>query len=48
MVPTMYVDLDPKLVKAAGASVYAHLLQLSREGSVRIDGDGRKADFHLA
>jgi glyoxylase-like metal-dependent hydrolase (beta-lactamase superfamily II) len=48
MVPTMYIDLDPKLVKAAGASVYAHLLQLSRDGSVRIDGDGREADFHLA
>jgi glyoxylase-like metal-dependent hydrolase (beta-lactamase superfamily II) len=47
IVPTMYVDLDPKLVKAAGASVYAHLLQLSRDGSVRIDGEGRKADFHL-
>jgi glyoxylase-like metal-dependent hydrolase (beta-lactamase superfamily II) len=48
MVPTMYVDLDPKLVKAAGASVYAHLLQLSRDGTVRVDGDGRKADFRLA
>ncbi|MDQ1424717.1 MAG: hypothetical protein QOD72_2215 [Acidimicrobiaceae bacterium] len=47
MVPAMYVDLDPKLVKAAGASVSAHLLQLSRDGAVRIDGDGRQADFHL-
>jgi glyoxylase-like metal-dependent hydrolase (beta-lactamase superfamily II) len=48
IVPTMYVDLDPKLVKAAGASVYAHLLQLERDGTVRVDGEGRKADFHLA
>jgi glyoxylase-like metal-dependent hydrolase (beta-lactamase superfamily II) len=48
IVPTMYVDLDPKLVKAAGASVYAHLLQLSRDGTVRADGEGRRADFHLA
>lgn len=48
MVARMYVDLDPKLEKAAGASVYAHLLQLLRDGTVVAEGEGRKAEFRLA
>jgi glyoxylase-like metal-dependent hydrolase (beta-lactamase superfamily II) len=34
MVASMYIGLDDRLVKAAGRSVLAHLLQLQREGSV--------------
>ena len=39
MVAQMYVGLDPRLTKAAGASVLAHLLDLDRRGRVRAEGE---------
>ena len=34
LVPLMYKGLDPRLVKAAGLSVLAHLIDLERRGLV--------------
>jgi glyoxylase-like metal-dependent hydrolase (beta-lactamase superfamily II) len=39
MVAQMYVGLDPRLAKAAGASVLAHLIDLDRRGQVKAEGD---------
>ena len=39
LVPQMYKGLDPKLVKAAGMSVMAHLLDLERRGLVARSGE---------
>jgi glyoxylase-like metal-dependent hydrolase (beta-lactamase superfamily II) len=39
MVAQMYAGLDPRLEKAAGASVLAHLLDLDRRGRVRAEGE---------
>ncbi|MDB5736412.1 MAG: beta-lactamase protein [Sphingomonas bacterium] len=39
MVSAMYVGLDPRLEKAAGASVLAHLIDLDTRGRVATDGD---------
>jgi glyoxylase-like metal-dependent hydrolase (beta-lactamase superfamily II) len=38
LVESMYVELDPRLVKAAGRSVLAHLIELERQGNVTTDG----------
>lgn len=38
MVSSMYVGLDPRLEKAAGASVLAHLLDLDARGRVAAEG----------
>ena len=38
LVATMYVGLDPRLVRAAGLSVEAHLIDLARRGMVVRDG----------
>lgn len=40
MVSSMYVGLDPRLEKAAGASVLAHLLDLDARGRVAAEGEG--------
>mgnify|MGYP001298715498 FL=1 len=52
IVEELYADIDPKLHKAAGASVYAHLLALSRSGRVDSlatgDESDWKADWRLA
>ena len=52
IVEGLYADIDPKLHKAAGASVYAHLLALSRAGRVDSLASGDesdwKADWRLA
>ena len=39
MVSSMYVGLDPRLEKAAGASVLAHLLDLDARGRVATEGE---------
>jgi glyoxylase-like metal-dependent hydrolase (beta-lactamase superfamily II) len=39
MVASMYVGLDPRLEKGAGASVWSHLLDLQRRGRVAPQGD---------
>jgi glyoxylase-like metal-dependent hydrolase (beta-lactamase superfamily II) len=39
MVADMYRDIDPRLHPAAGRSVLAHLLNLSRRGLVRAEGE---------
>ncbi|MXO62299.1 MBL fold metallo-hydrolase [Qipengyuania oceanensis] len=39
LVPKMYKGLDPKLVKAAGMSVMAHLLDMERRGLAVRSGD---------
>jgi glyoxylase-like metal-dependent hydrolase (beta-lactamase superfamily II) len=39
MVSAMYVGLDPRLERAAGASVLAHLIDLDTRGRVATDGD---------
>ena len=39
MVSSMYVGLDPRLEKAAGASVLAHLLDLDARGRVAAEGE---------
>lgn len=36
LVNTMYAGLDPRLVKAAGRSVLAHLIELERRGDVAV------------
>ena len=38
LVPLMYKGLDPRLVKAAGLSVLAHLIDLERRGLVARSG----------
>jgi Fe2+ or Zn2+ uptake regulation protein len=52
IVEELYADIDPKLHQAAGASVYAHLLALSRSGRVESlaagDESDWKADWRLA
>ncbi len=35
LVTSLYIGLDPRLTKAAGRSVLAHLIELERQGSVR-------------
>ena len=50
MVAEMYADVDEKLHLAAGASVYAHLLALSRSGraeSLADDASDWKSDWRL-
>ena len=39
LVPQMYKGLDPRLVKAAGLSVLAHLIDLERRGLVARSGE---------
>ena len=39
IVARAYPGLDPRLVPAAGGSVYAHLLDLERRGLVEADGE---------
>jgi glyoxylase-like metal-dependent hydrolase (beta-lactamase superfamily II) len=39
IVANAYPGLDPRLVTAAGGSVFAHLLDLERRGLVQSDGD---------
>lgn len=39
MVKAMYKGLDPRLEGAAGRSVLAHLLDLEKQGRVRMDGE---------
>ena len=46
----MYADVDEKLHLAAGASVYAHLLALSRSGRAETladDDSDWKSDWRL-
>jgi glyoxylase-like metal-dependent hydrolase (beta-lactamase superfamily II) len=39
MVAQMYAGLDPRLEKAAGLNVLAHLIELDRRGQVRAEGE---------
>jgi glyoxylase-like metal-dependent hydrolase (beta-lactamase superfamily II) len=39
IVASAYPGLDPRLVAAAGGSVYAHLLDLQRRGMVVVEGE---------
>jgi glyoxylase-like metal-dependent hydrolase (beta-lactamase superfamily II) len=49
MVARIYVGLDPSLRAAAGLSVLAHLLELTRQGRVSADGEpGLSTQFRLA
>lgn len=43
LVPRMYKGLDPRLVKAAGLSVSAHLIDLDRRGLVSREGERWRA-----
>ena len=45
MVERLYAGIDPRLHRAAGRSVQAHLLKLISEGRVRCIGDGEAARF---
>jgi glyoxylase-like metal-dependent hydrolase (beta-lactamase superfamily II) len=48
LVRRIYVGLDPRLTAAAGLSVFAHLVQLTREGRVGADGEPNlRARYHL-
>ena len=38
MVPEIYVGLDPRLIPAAGRSVFSHLVKLVEEGRATADG----------
>ncbi len=48
LVTAMYVGIDPRLVKAAGRSVLAHLNELIRVGDVVAVDDGGGQPFHPA
>jgi glyoxylase-like metal-dependent hydrolase (beta-lactamase superfamily II) len=49
LVGEMYVGLDPRLKRAAAASVLAHLLHLLRAGQVVSDGHpGLESEYHLS
>ena len=37
MVPAMYIDLDPRLIPAAGRSVFSHVIKLVEEGRIASD-----------
>ena len=39
IVANAYPGLDPRLVTAAGGSVYAHLLDMQKRGQVEQEGD---------
>jgi glyoxylase-like metal-dependent hydrolase (beta-lactamase superfamily II) len=48
LVRRIYAGLDPRLAAAAGLSVFAHLVQLTREGRVGADGaPDLRARYHL-
>ncbi len=49
MVPSLYAAVDPRLHPAAAHSVFAHMIQLVREGRVVTPGEARlDADYRLA
>lgn len=48
LVAALYVGLDPRLTKAAGRSVLAHLIELERMGSVHLDGNDEAHRYVLA
>jgi glyoxylase-like metal-dependent hydrolase (beta-lactamase superfamily II) len=47
MVARMYADVDKRLHPAASRSVLAHLIELSAEGRVRVEGSGSQARYLL-
>lgn len=47
LVTALYVGLDPRLTKAAGRSVLAHLIELEQKGSVHSDRDNDADRFVL-
>lgn len=49
MVPSLYAAVDPRLHPAAAHSVFAHMVQLVREGRVTTPGEpGLDAEYRLA
>jgi glyoxylase-like metal-dependent hydrolase (beta-lactamase superfamily II) len=48
IVASIYVDVDKRLHPAAARSVLAHLIQLTQEGRVIVDGAGAAARYRLA
>lgn len=49
MVPSLYAAVDPRLHPAAAHSVFAHMVQLVREGRVTTQGEaGLDAEYRLA
>ena len=51
MVPRLYVGVDPRLHTAAGRSLWAHLIHLTRTGAVAVEGGGEpglEAVYRLA
>ena len=49
MVPEIYVGLDPRLIPAAGRSVFSHLIKLVDEGRATVDGAlSTEVDFAIA
>ncbi len=47
MVARMYVDVDKRLHPAAARSVLAHLIQLTNDGRVAVEGSGSQARYRL-
>jgi glyoxylase-like metal-dependent hydrolase (beta-lactamase superfamily II) len=48
MVPKMYIGVDARLYPAAGRSVWAHLIELVKEGRVVTDAGGPNDEYRLA
>ena len=49
LVPRLYADVDPRLHPAAARSMLAHMIDLSRRGLIRTDGDpGPASEYRLA
>lgn len=48
IVARLYADIDRRLHPAAARSVLAHLIQLTQEGRVGVDGSGSSARYRLA
>ncbi|PZQ46348.1 MAG: MBL fold metallo-hydrolase, partial [Phenylobacterium zucineum] len=49
MVPSLYATVDPRLHPAAAHSVFAHMIQLVREGRVVTPGEpGLESEYRLA
>jgi len=48
MVARMYADVDKRLHPAAARSVLAHLIQMTHDGRVVVEGNGASARYRLS